>query len=296
MDILVTGGTGFIGSGLVEQLADNGHRILVVSRSTTAGPPGVEYVSSVGDVPLDRDFDAFINLAGESIAASKWSESRRQVLFSSRVALTGQLFELAERLPRAPRVLLNASAIGFYGSHDDTPLDEEAGFNECFSHRLCDSWEQEAARFEPLGTRVCRLRIGIVLGAGGGALTELSRSNAVGISGWMGSGSQYMSWVHLEDVHRAMHFLLEKDALSGAVNLTAPEPQTAREFARVLASVRGLPLQLPVPGFMVRLLFGEMGRELLLEGQRVIPAKLQQAGFRFRYPGLSEALADIFRA
>ncbi len=295
MRILITGGTGFIGSGLVQQLVERGDYVTVLSRSDAHLPTEtIRYVSDLKLIGGDEYFHAFINLAGESIAAQRWSEQRKQMLVGSRVGVTRDLLALAQRLNRAPEVLLSASAIGIYGSQGDERLAENAPQQDCFSHRLCLAWEQEAMRFESLGCRVCLMRLGVVLSSlPGGALDELLKSARLGVASWLGSGEQYLSWVHLFDVHTAMLHLLDDPDRVGVFNVTAPEPVNSREFCDEVAAGMRLWLKLGVPGFVMRLLFGEMADELLLQGQRVIPRRLEEAGFQFRYPSLRAAMPEL---
>lgn len=294
MNILLTGGTGFIGTALVARLLARGDTITVYTRNDTLeDSASLSYVTDLGEITPGSYFDAFINLAGESIAGGRWTDARKQALTDSRVGTTRALFELAGRLDRPPATLLSASAIGYYGPQDDAPLDEDADTVDCFSHKLCAAWEDEALRFESLGTRVCRLRLGVVLGRGGGAFEQLKRSVQFGVATWLGSGRQWLSWVHRDDVIRAIEFLLEHPTLSGPFNLTAPGAVTNRGFSEALAQFRRALIWLPVPGVVMRAAMGELADELLLTGQRVVPGRLEAAGFGFNYPDLSEALPSL---
>ena len=294
MNILLTGGTGFIGGELTRQLLAGGHRVCILTRSRDHfDAENISYINSLDSIPAEENFECFINLAGENMAAGRWNEARKTELLESRVATTRALFELASRLDAPPRVLLSASAIGYYGHQGDERLAESAPAVEGFSQRLCQAWEDEAQRFESLGTRVCLLRLGVVLGSGGGAFLELTRSARLGVGSWLGSGRQWLSWVHREDVIAAILFLLENDACKGAYNLTAPEPVTNRGFCDELAVHKRALLKLPLPSVVARLALGEMAEELLLNGQRVIPRRLQEAGFQFRYNTLGEALPEL---
>lgn len=292
MNILVTGGTGFIGQALLPELEAAGHHCTVHSRSPRSDAGGRRYVRSFAELD-DSPIDAVINLAGESMAGSRWSDRFKHQLRASRIDTTRELVAFMAQRSSRPAVLLSASAIGYYGHQGDKTLDEGAPPVDGFSHSLCEDWEREALAAEPLGVRVCRLRLGVVLDNGGGALTEMRRSFKFGLASWMGSGEQYLSWVHRSDVVQAIVFLLQHSDASGAFNLTAPEPVSHREFAAVLARQHRILLSAPVPAMVARLLLGEMADELLLNGQRVLPAGLQQLGFEFHYPGLEAALAAI---
>ncbi len=300
MNILIAGGTGFIGSALVAQLLSRGDTVTVYTRNhQLADDVSLRYVTRLEELSASTYYDAFINLAGESIAKGRWTAARKQQLVSSRIDTTHALYELAQRLERPPAVLVSASAIGYYGSQDDTPLPEDAVTVDSFSHQLCVEWEAAAARFEALGTRLCIIRLGVVLGPGGGALEQLKKSVQFGVATWLGSGRQWLSWVHRDDVLRAITFLLDNSdssdggELSGPFNLTAPEPVTNRGFSEALAANRRVLIGLPVPGVVMRLALGEMADELLLNGQRVIPQRLEAAGFRFEYPTVDQALSAL---
>lgn len=294
MNILITGGTGFIGTVLVRQLLERGDTVTVYTRSPNhEDDVGLRYVCSLDDIASSTYFDAFINLAGESIAEGRWTAARKRALVDSRVGTTEALLALAERLERAPAALVSASAIGYYGPQDDTELGEDAGTVDCFSHQLCVSWEAAARRFEALGTRVCIIRLGVVLDRDGGAFAQLDKSVQFGVATWLGSGHQWLSWVHRDDVINAIQFLLDRNALSGPFNLTAPEPVTNRGFSEALASHRKTFIGLPVPGFVMRAALGELADELLLTGQRVIPEKLEAEGFEFRYRTVDQALSAL---
>lgn len=297
MNILITGGTGFIGSALAQQLLATGSRLTIYTRD-----PGhfdldeLHYVNDLEAIDVAEKFDAFINLAGESLASGRWNDARKATLVESRVGTTRALFDLAQRLETPPAVVLSASAVGIYGHQGDDLLAENAPQENGFSHRLCQAWEAEAQRFETLGCRVCLLRLGVVLAADGGALDEMTRSFQYGVGSWVGSGQQWLSWVHRDDVIAAIEFLLTTPDLCGAFNLTAPEPVTHKDFCDAVRIVKPVMLALPVPGFLLRLALGEMADELLLNGQRVIPRRLQEAGFEFRYPCLREAMSQLLQS
>lgn len=293
MNILMTGGTGFIGSALLEQLLVGGARVTVLSRQNLPDRESVRYVSSLAEIQADEVFEVFINLAGESLAEGRWTARRKQVLFDSRIRLTEELVALSQRLQQPPATVLSASAIGFYGHHGDERVDESGTCNDGFSHQLCSRWEQAAKGFAAPGVRVVTMRLGVVLGPEQGALREMMRSFTFGVGSWVGSGRQWLSWIHRADVVAAIEFLLANDTLSGAFNLTAPEPVTHREFCRSAAAVKTVLLSLPVPGPVLRLALGEMAEELLLNGQRVVPTRLLASGFRFHYPHLDAALRDL---
>lgn len=292
MYILVTGGTGFIGSALVPTLIEKGWSVTVLSRQHLSDSGGCRYIRALSALPADTPIDAIINLAGASLAARRWTDAYKREIVDSRLDTTRDLLALIERLDNPPKTLLSASAIGYYGHHGDERLAEDAPLVAGFSQDLCQRWE-ECALQAPAAVRVCLLRLGVVLGPGGGALQEMLRSFQFGVASWLGSGEQWLSWVHRDDVVAAIVYLLEHAELSGPFNITAPEAVTARGFSEAVKEHKRTILSAALPAPVARLMLGEMADELLLNGQRVVPSALQQAGFEFAYPRLSGALADI---
>lgn len=296
MKILITGGTGFIGRRLVAHLKVQ-HEVVVLTRQGSRAYELLGHDIKLLD-NLDRldnldDVDIVINLAGEPIAAGRWSEPRKQLLCNSRWLLTEQLVDLIKLSSTPPRLLLNASAIGWYGRQGSQPLDEQYHQpNDEFTHRLCQQWESLALQARSPRTRVCIVRIGLVLGPDGGALPRLLPPYRFGLGGPMGSGRQVMSWIHIQDLVRAMLFLLEHEECDGIFNGTAPQPVDNNTFSESLARSLRRPHLLCVPAGVLRLLMGESA-DLLLTGQHVLPARLQQAGFHFTYPELPQALDDL---
>ena len=304
MRIVVTGGTGFIGRGLCARLLDLGHAVMVLTRDPAAAErslgPQVTVVSRRGEDPagewtaaLDGS-DAVVNLAGESVAGGRWTAWRKQQLRTSRDRLTTVLVEALAKLQSRPPLLINASAIGYYGPRGDESLTEEASSGSGFLASLCREWESAARAAERHGTRVVLLRIGVVLDVGGGALAKILPPFKFGLGGPLGRGTQWMSWIHRHDLIELILFLLTKE-VHGPINATAPYPVTNREFARILGQVLGRPAIVSTPAFVMRLLLGEMAHELLLTGQRVVPQRAQSLGYQFRYPALPEALHAILR-
>ncbi|MEL3927530.1 TIGR01777 family oxidoreductase [Aeromonas enteropelogenes] len=299
MKILITGGTGFIGRRLVAHLKVN-HEVVVLSRQGSRAYTLLGHDIKVLD-SLDRlddlnDVDAVINLAGEPIAAGRWSEQRKQLLCDSRWLLTEQLVDLIKLSTTPPKVLINASAIGWYGRQDDAPLDEQCQTpHDEFTHQLCQQWETLAQEARSRLTRVCIVRIGLVLGTDGGALPKMLPPYRFGLGGPMGAGNQVMSWIHVQDLVRAILFLLEHGECDGIFNGTAPHPVSNREFSQALAHTLHRPHLFFVPAALLRLMMGEAS-DLLLTGQHVLPARLQQAGFHFTYPELPQALTNLLRS
>jgi len=294
MQVLLTGGTGFIGGALAEALRARGDELLILSRRQCADAEGVRYVPSLDHIAATTRLHAVVNLAGASLAARRWRAAYRREIVASRVQTTRAVVELCHRLRDPPRVLLSGSAVGYYGHHGDEVLTEEGAIVSGFAQRLCRDWEEAALRACDSGVRVCLLRLGVVLDAGGGALAQMSQSFRLGVGSWAGDGGQWLSWIHRADVVRAMLLLLARDELAGPFNLTAPRPVTARELARALEQHFTTLLRLGVPAPAMRLLLGQMADELLLNGQRVVPSALLAAGFDFQYPDIGSALRAIY--
>ncbi|WP_424945837.1 TIGR01777 family oxidoreductase [Candidatus Spongiihabitans sp.] len=295
MRILVTGGTGFIGQALLKKFTQQGHVIIVLTRqaialNTQKQSSNITYIKSLDEIGNQNKIDVIINLAGEPIAGKRWSEKQKQLLVHSRVGVTEQLVGLIRRLEAPPECLLSASAIGYYGAQNDRALDEHSEVHDEFTHRLCQRWEQAARQAEELDVRVCIMRLGIVLGPGGGALGKMLPAFRLGLGGKLGSGEQVMSWIHRSDVIAVVEYLMNSNELHGVFNLTSPQPVTNAEFAKQLGRALSRPSVFSMPGFAVKLLFGEMGDRLLLHGQRVIPKRLLDNGFALEYEHLNDAL------
>ncbi|MCH8497230.1 MAG: TIGR01777 family oxidoreductase [Marinobacter sp.] len=294
--ILVTGGTGFIGRRLCQQLLQQGWAITVLSRQPDADVKAicgrVERVEQLATLDGAAGFDAVINLAGEGIADRRWSESRKQALRSSRVDLTDKLVASMATWHQKPAILISGSAVGFYGDQGQQAVDEDSTPHLEFTHELCRDWELAATKAEKLGVRVCLSRTGIVAGPGGGFLQRMLLPFKLGLGGRLGSGQQYMPWVHREDVVNALLWMLDNDDARGPYNLTSPTPVTNREFTACLAAQLHRPAILPAPAFALQLMLGEMAR-LLLTGQRALPSRLLDQGFQFRFSRLPDALGDV---
>ncbi|MFI8717183.1 TIGR01777 family oxidoreductase [Stenotrophomonas sp. NPDC077464] len=290
MDILITGGTGFIGQRLCQRLLAAGHRVTVLTRSPgRSGQAGVQYVGVLGDV---GPVHAVVNLAGEPLVEGRWSPARKQAMLASRIGTTQALLDWMRGLPTRPQVLVSGSAIGYYGPRDGTALEESASPGHDFAAMLCRHWEAEAAKAEDLGVRTCVVRTGIVLDRDGGALARMLPPFRLGLGGPMGDGRQWMSWIHRDDLVGLILWLLADPEARGAFNGTAPGAVTNAAFARTLADVLGRPAWVRTPAFALKLGFGEMAG-LLLTGQNVVPARALQEGYRFRHPTLDGALRAI---
>ncbi|WP_029889291.1 TIGR01777 family oxidoreductase [Polycyclovorans algicola] len=295
MNVLVTGGTGFIGTALLPALQAAGHTVTVLTRNTRqvrlpSGVKPIERLDTLATAP-----DALINLAGENLGGRRWSVRSKQLFVDSRIGTTTRLLDAIKRWPTPPKVLVSGSAIGRYGPRGDEVLTETSAPGDGFAAELCAKWEAVANAAETLGVRVACVRIGIVLGLPGGALGQMLPPFKLGLGGPLGSGQQWMSWVHRDDLVALMLRLVEDDNLRGAFNGTAPEPARNTDFTRALGRALKRPAILPMPGFVLRTLVGEMADELLLQGQQVRPERALAAGFTFRYPTLDTALAEVLK-
>ncbi|WP_377190876.1 TIGR01777 family oxidoreductase [Ruegeria meonggei] len=294
--ILITGGTGFIGQRLVWALASAGHSVSVVTRDPRKGDTlckPVRVLSSLDQVHSEDRFDALINLAGEPVAGGLWTTKRRANIVQSRVQTTRALEGLVKRLTHKPDCLINGSAIGWYGLRGDDPLTEADAPAPAFTHDICDAWEQSARKIEQQGVRVVLLRIGLVFGVDGGMLAKLLTAFEFGGGGVMGDGRQWMSWIELDDLIRVIAFGLAQPDLKGPVNATAPNPVRNTDFTRALAGALNRPAILRFPEWLLAGALDDMGRETMLGGQRVLPARLLQLGFVFRHHDLAPMLRVI---
>lgn len=294
MRILITGGTGFIGGALIRKLLGAGHQCAVLTRSIpkARGIFGetVEALADLDSVPEEPGFEAIVNLAGAPLLDRPWTRARKKVLWDSRVGLTEHLVAWIGRRQTRPRVLLSGSAVGVYGDGGEQILDEETHVcNRDFGSDLCWSWEEAARLAERHGVRVAIVRTGLVLHRDGGMLKRMLPAFRLGLGGPIGSGRQWMSWIHRDDLIALMQRILESPTLSGIFNGTAPYPVTNAEFTTTLARLLRRPAFFRLPAWLLRSVGGEMG-ELLLGSQRVIPERALHAGFVFRYPELEPAL------
>lgn len=298
MKILVTGATGLVGAALVPALEGNGHEVFNVSRKAPVTDHDIQWDPYEGfsdeEAAKLEGVDAVVHLAGESIA-EYWSEEKKKRLRESRVKGTETLVDALKGLKSPPKIFICASAVGYYGSRGDEELSEASAPGEGFLPDICVDWEAEALKAEDFGARVVLPRIGIVLAKEGGALAKMLTPFSFGLGGTVGSGGQWMSWIALSDLVRLLQFLINNDRMKGPVNATSPNPVTNEAFTSALGKALNRPTFIPVPGFGVKLLFGEMGERLLLEGSRVIPAKLLETGFKFDFPEVEQALKAILK-
>ena len=291
--VLITGGTGFVGAALVAALHAGGHRITVLTRNLShaaALPDAVNLVTSLDAIADDSRIDAVINLAGEPIAAGLWTNARRARIIASRVDVSRACVALIARLQTKPAAFISGSAIGWYGLNDGEKLDEASQGKDCFSRQICLAWEAAAAGAP---CRTVLLRIGLVLGPKGGLLARMLPPFRLGLGGPFGRGENWMSWIHRDDLIRLIAHAIADPTLSGPVNGTAPHPVTGYNFAKALGRAIKRPVFLSVPAAPLRLVLGDFANELLLGGQRVLPAKAERSGFSFTYPDLDPALAEV---
>jgi len=294
--ILVTGGTGLIGRRLIAALTATGHDVTVLTRSRDKAadlPAPVRIVTSLDQIAYDTRIDAIINLAGEPLSDGLWTARKRRKILRSRLRVTRDVTDLCARLYYPPEVLINGSAIGWYGLRGDDVLDETAIGTDCFSRLLCVRWEKAAAKASELGVRVVCLRIGLVLSTEGGMLSRMLVPFEFGLGGPFGKGRHWMSWIHRDDLVRMIIHAIANPSLSGPINGTAPEPVRNITFTTALGDALGRKAILPMPAAPLRLVMGAFADELLLNGQRVVPSVAVKSGFRFNYPTIEGALAEI---
>ncbi len=291
--ILITGGTGFVGTNVIPQLLDDGWDIQVLTRDKAAAEKTLPAaVSCIESLDHAAEPQAIVNLAGENLADGRWTDARKQEMRESRLSITRDLVAFIGTCETAPAVLVSGSAVGYYGARGTEVLDEDKTPGDEFQADLCRDWEAEALKAEDHGVRVCLVRTGIVLGAKDGALAQMITPFKFGLGGHFGSGEQYMPWIHIADETGAIRFLLDNDTARGPFNLAAPEPVTNQTFTDTLARVLHRPSFAWVPGPALKVAVGEMSH-LLLTGQRAVPRKLQTLGYEFVFTDLEAAMADL---
>jgi len=290
--IAISGASGLIGTALRRFLSGRGHRIefLVRRASAVAGETRWDPAAGTIDAEALEGVDAVVHLSGASLAEGRWTEAKKKEFFDSRVGSTRLLSRTLAGLEKKPAVLVVASAIGFYGNRGDETLTESSPKGAGFLPDLCEQWEAAGAPASDAGIRLVHPRIGLVLSSHGGALPKMLTPFKLGLGGVVGSGRQYMSWIAIADLLRVIEACLHDDSLNGPVNATAPNPVTNQQFVKMLGHLLGRPTFVPVPVFTIDLMLGEMGRTLLLEGAKVIPAKLKEHQFAFACPTLESAL------
>jgi len=301
MRVVITGATGFIGKALCAQLYKD-YELVALSRNAAGAQKSIGHLAKIvqWDAKTSAGWKqqadgafAIVNLAGDNVGSGRWSKTKKACILQSRIDASSAILERIKQLSRKPAVLVQASAVGYYGSRIDEQLDETSAPGAGFLADVCRQTEDIAAETEKLGVRYVAIRTGIVMGPDGGALGPLMKQFRFYLGGYLGSGQQWFSWIAIEDEIAAIRFLLENKNLNGPFNLTSPNPVRMKEFCTVLGSVLHRPVWLRVPGFAIRAALGEMADEMLLSGQCVLPKRLLEAGYEFKYTDLEKALKVI---
>jgi uncharacterized protein (TIGR01777 family) len=292
MNIEISGASGLIATALIPKLEEEGHIIYKLVRKKTQSDNEVFWSPSTAEIDLQKleGIDAVIHLAGENISSGRWSDNKKSRIMNSRVHGTTVLSEAVSRLKKKPAIFISASAMGYYGNRGDEILTENSSSGDNFVADVCEAWEAsiDPKLFDKM--RVVMLRIGLVLTDKGGALKQLALPMSLGLGGIVGPGTQYMSWITLEDIIRAIIHILKTDKIKGPVNLVGPDAVTNRVFIKTMASVMKRPALFQLPSFIIRLVFGQMGEELLLSSMRVVASKLKKNGFKYKHNDLAQAL------
>jgi len=300
--VIITGGTGFIGRPLSQRFVNKGHEVICLTRNASIAKEKwgnrVKFVdwngrNAVGWGGYAEGAQAIINLAGDNIATGRWNEKKKQRIIQSRLHAGEAVVKAVKSVKKKPGVVIQASAIGFYGNRRDELLDESSSSGKGFLADVSKKWEASTQEVETEGVRRVVIRTGMVLGKDGGALVRLVQPFRFFLGGHVGTGEQWNSWIHIEDVAQSILFLMERYDLNGTFNLTAPQPLKNKDFSYAIGEVLGRPSWLPVPGFLLKILFGELAEEMLLSGQRVCPKRLEDSGYGFIFPEAKKALADI---
>ncbi len=293
MKILVAGGTGFIGRELCRHLQQNNEIVVKTRRPDLVGS-AFKSIKNMSEIGSAEKFDVVVNLAGEPIANKRWSIAQKNTILKSRLSVTEEIISYFQHTIHKPRLFISGSAVGYYGvSSSEEAINEDGDGDQSFSSRLCSKWESTALQAEALGIRTCILRTGIVLGKDGGALKKMLLPFKLCFGGHIGTGSQWMSWIHMSDMIGIIDHCTSEPKISGAINCTAPTPVTNKEFAQTLGKVLRRPIPFNVPTFVINILMGQMGREILLAGKKVVPAKVLSSGYTFRFSRFENALSDV---
>jgi hypothetical protein len=297
MNLLVTGSSGLIGKALTSFLEGEGHQIRRLLRKASSNKDVTSWNPNNGSFETSAfdEIDAVVHLAGESIAEGRWTTAKKNRILESRVLGTQHLCDAISKLENPPKVLVSASAIGFYGDRDDNVLTESNGPGSGFLPEVCKAWEDATAIASERGVRVVHLRIGIILSTAGGALSKMLLPFKLGVGGVIGSGNQYMSWISLDDLLGVILYVLTNNSISGPVNAVAPQATTNRTFTKTLGKILRRPTLLPAPALALRIVLGKMADELLLSSTRVDPLVLRMSEFKFLYPDLEDALRHVLK-
>jgi uncharacterized protein (TIGR01777 family) len=292
MNILISGGSGFIGSAITEVFLKKGYNVIILSRRKLKTPQRVSVIQSIDQINSGEKIDIIINLAGSSIS-KRWSQAYKRNLMSSRLEVTKNLVALIRRLKEKPALLISASAIGYYGSQNSDYIDESSSYVDDFTHELCNLWELEAQKAQEFGVRTCIARLGVVLGENGGALQKMLPLFKLGLGGKIGSGKQFFSWIHISDVIGIFNFLILRTEQKGIYNATSPSPVTNSQFTIALGRELKRSVFFTIPSFVIKAVFGEMGDKLLLNGAAVYPKKLLDSGYEFKFKLIEPALKNL---
>jgi uncharacterized protein (TIGR01777 family) len=303
MKVLVTGATGFVGKRVVKQLLDQGDEVVVLTRNIAKGALELgkrcqyHLWSDTNSLPPEEAFvgvEGIINLMGEGIADKRWSDEQKKKIYDSRIVATSQLIERIKTLSQKPKALISSSAVGIYGNRGNEEISEDSSTVDDFLGKVCKDWEASAKKAQELGLRVAIIRTGVVIGKDGGALKKMLPIFKLGGGGPVGSGKQFMSWIHVDDIAGMFVLGVKDSSIQGVYNGTSPYPATSKDFAKELGKALHRPAFAPAPGFALKLVFGEMS-QVLLDGQKVMPVKFKEKKFRFRYPTLEMALKESIR-
>ncbi len=294
---LLTGGTGLIGTAIIDKLIADNHQVTILSRTpakvSARDIPNLNAIASLAEIDDKDKIDVVINLAGAPIADKRWTQSRKRVLESSRIELTRNLVDWLAQRQSKPECLISGSAVGWYGDGGEQTLNEESSFHDEYAHQLCEQWEQQASAAEKHGIRVCIVRTGLVLTADGGFLKKMLLPFKLGLGGRLANGRQYMPWIHLNDISRLFLTLTEQPQAKGVFNGCAPNPVSNAEFTDIFAKQLHRKALLPLPATLLKLLFGELS-DLLIGGQKAIPKHAMEIGFKFQFETLPNALNNLF--
>ncbi len=292
MKVLITGSTGLVGTELQKSFAEKGYEMLLASRKEPTDERHIQWSIEEGFTDPEKleGIDVVAHLAGENVSGFRWTDEKKKAIRDSRVLGTRNVVDAISKLKQKPKVFIASSAIGFYGERGEEECTESSAAGDNFLAGVCKEWEAESRRAEDAGIRTVLLRTGIVLSKDGGALSTMLTPFKLGVGGVVGSGKQWMSWISMDDEIAAINFAIENENLRGAVNAVSPNPVTNQEFTKTLGEVLYRPTFLPLPEFAVSMIFGEMGDALLLASTKVLPKRLEDAGFEFKYPELKAAI------
>lgn len=298
MKILITGASGLVGKELQKSFAEKGYDMLLASRSEPKDENHVQWTIEEGFTEPERleGIDVVVHLAGENVSGGiRWTDDKKKAIRDSRVLGTRNVVDAISKLKKKPHTFISSSAIGFYGERGDEEVTESSAAGDNFLAGVCKEWEAESRRAEDAGIRTVLLRTGIVLSKDGGALGTMLTPFKLGVGGVVGSGKQWMSWISMDDEIAIINFAIENENIRGAVNAVSPNPATNEEFTKTLGEVLYRPTFIPLPEFAVSMIFGEMGDALLLASTKVMPKRLEDAGFEFKFPNLKEAIEDAVK-